>query len=611
MTSPPNSSPDEFDPADVATPIGPAPSELDPGLEPRPLSGADDESDSESVAETRASTRGLIGSSSVMAAGTIVSRVTGVLRDVALTAALGFYLVSDAYSLGNTMPNVLYILIIGGALNAVFIPQLVRRMKEDADEGVAYADRLITLAGLVLFICSVAAVLLAPLLVDLYATSAYDDAQRELATAFARLCLPQIFFYGIYALFSQVLNSRGRFGAPMFAPILNNVIAIATFLLFIAIAGTSAAADGALTSDQVLILGLGTTLGVSLQALILIPVLLRAGYRWRPRFDWKGAGLGRAGHLALWTLGLVIINQAGYVVITRLATLANVNAALDGTTPAGLTTYQKAHLIFMLPHSVITVSIVTALLPALSRVAHAGRLRQVGADVGGAMRLVAALIIPVAAILVVNGPGIARLLFGYGAATTEQATLTGTITSVFMLGLLPFTLFYVLFRGFYAVEDTRTPFLVSVLMNVVALAVAIPLFYAATGGAQIAALAVGYVCGFWATCIASWILLARRLGGVDSKATLGAMARMLLGGFAALLAMVVALVLLGLFVTGAGQDSVWLTLVDVLVVSCVGLAVYLGASRLLRIEEVGDVVSLITARVPGLRRGSRAPRPPS
>ena len=144
--------------------------------------------------EARSATTGLIGSSAVMATGTVISRVTGVARDIALTAALGFYLVSDAYSLGNTMPNVLYILVIGGALNAVFIPQLVRRMKDDADGGQAYADRLLTLSGLVLLVFSIAAVLMAPILVDLYATSAYDDSQRALATAFARLCLPQIFF---------------------------------------------------------------------------------------------------------------------------------------------------------------------------------------------------------------------------------------------------------------------------------------------------------------------------------------------------------------------------------------------------------------------------------
>ena len=586
----PGDEPPVADPTLVVAPEGPIEAAVAPSIEPVRLP-----EEARTEEQARADTRGLLGSSAVMATGTVLSRVTGVARDIALTAALGFYLVSDAYSLGNTMPNVLYILVIGGALNAVFIPQLVRHMKDDADGGQAYADRLITLAGLVLLLFSITAVLLAPLLVDLYATSAYDDSQRALATAFARLCLPQIFFYGVYALLSQVLNARGRFGAPMFAPILNNIVAIATFILFIAIAGTSAAADGDLTPDQIAILGIGTTLGVALQALILIPVLVRAGYRWRPRFDWRGSGLGKAGHLAVWTLLLVVVNQAGYIVITRLATLANVNAAAAGTTPAGLTTYQKAHLIFMLPHSVITVSIVTALLPALSRVAHSGRLHQVGADVSGAMRLVAALIVPVGAILMVVSPGIAVLLFGYGAATPDQASLTGLITSIFMLGLLPFTLFYVLFRGFYAVEDTRTPFIASVLMNIVALAVAVPLFYLVTGnpGAQIAALAFGYVCGFWITFIASWILLARRLGGLESWVTVRSLLRMLIAGFVAFSVMFGTQAILTRYVTGGGPGNTLGVLVNVIVVSLVGGLTYLAAAWAMRISEVGDVVDLV------------------
>lgn len=288
-----------------------------------------------------ASGSALVRSSAVMASGTIISRITGVLRDVAAAAALGFYLVSDAFSLGNSLPTIVYILIIGGALNAVFIPQLVRRMSEDEDQGKAYADRLITLIVTALLLLSIIAVLAAPLIVDLYTPSDYPTKEFDLAVAFARLCLPQVLFYGIYSILGQVLNARGRFGAPMFAPIANNVIAIATFLLFIAVAGTSAAADGELTTQQILILGIGTTLGVIAQAIILLPVLRRSGFHWKPRFDWKGAGLGKAGALAMWTIGLVLVNQATYVVITRLATQANVDAAAAGTVAAGLTTYQK------------------------------------------------------------------------------------------------------------------------------------------------------------------------------------------------------------------------------------------------------------------------------
>jgi len=532
--------------------------------------------------------------SAVMASGTIVSRVTGVLRDVAMTAALGFYLVSDAYSLGNSLPNIVYILVIGGALNAVFIPQLVRRMKEDDDGGTAYADRLLTLVSTVLLVLSVVAVVLAPQIVNLYTPDNYPPEQFDLAVAFARLCLPQIFFYGVYAMLGQVLNARGRFGAPMFAPIANNVIAIATFVLFIAVAGTTAASDGTLTSQQVLILGIGTTLGVVAQALILIPVLWRSGHVWRPRFDWRGAGLGKAGGLAAWTIGLVLVNQVTYLLITRLATLANVNASDAGKVAAGLTTYQKAHLVFMLPHSVITVSVVTAMLPALSRVAHSGNLSLVGRDVARTMRSVGALIVPVAAVLIINGGSIAVLLFGYGAATPSQAALMGTIVSVFTLGLLPFTLFYILLRGYYALEDTRTPFWMTVFYSIVMLALMYPLFYLAPpGGNQVAAIALAYALAYWVALGLTWWVLARRLGSMESRRTMWSLGRLLIAGIVALLVMLVVLVsLLHLETGGVAATRKPDLLVNVVVTSAVGLAIYLVAAWAMRVPEVSDVLSL-------------------
>jgi putative peptidoglycan lipid II flippase len=536
--------------------------------------------------------------SAVMAAGTVVSRVTGVFRDIAATAALGFFLVSDAFSLGNSLPTVIYILVIGGALNAVFVPQLVRRMKEDADDGRAYADRLITLVGSILLVFSILAVLCAPLIVDLYTPDNYPANEYDLAVAFARLCLPQVLFYGIYTMLSQVLNARGRFGAPMFAPIANNIVAISTFLLFIAVAGTSAASDGVLTTQQVLILGIGTTLGVIVQALILIPVLVRSGYRWKPRFDWKGSGLGKTGTLALWTIGLVFVNQAAYIVITRLAAKANVDAAAAGLVAAGLTTYQKAHLVFMLPHSVITVSIVTAMLPALSRVAHGGNLRKVGDDVGSTMRLVAALIVPIAAILMCVGTGVAILLFGYGAATPEQAGIMGAIVSVFMIGLLPFTLFYVMLRGYYALEDTKTPFWITVGFNVVLLAIAVPLFNASrAGGFQVGSLALSYGIAYWIAFIVSWIILGRRLGGLDTKRTVITLIKLIGAGLVSLGAMFAAFAFVFERGTKIYEQSKLGVLQEVVLISLLGLAVYLLCAWILRVPEVGQALSLVHRKI--------------
>lgn len=551
-------------------------------------------------------TTGLARSSAVMATGTVVSRVTGVARDIAAAAALGFFLVSDAFTLGNSLPTIVYILVIGGALNAVFIPQLVRRMTTDDDGGKAYADRLLTLVMSALLALSVIAVVAAPWIVRLYTPDNYPQNEYDLAVAFARLCLPQILFYGLYAMLSQILNARGTFGAPMFAPIANNIVAIATFLLFIGVAGTSAAADGELTTTQVLILGVGTTLGVVAQAVILLPLLWRSGYGWRPRFDWRGAGLGRAGSLALWTIGLVLVNQIAYIFITRLATEANVNASGADAVAAGLTTYQKAHLVFMLPHSVITVSIVTAMLPALSRVAHSGRLDQVGADVARTMRLVAALIVPVAAILIVNGAPVSILLFGYGAATAAQAGLMGLIVSVFMLGLVPFTLFYVLLRGYYALEDTRTPFYLTIVFSVILLALAYPLFnLARDGGAQVASLALAYSISYWIGLAITWWVLARRLGSMQSAQTVWTITRLMIAGAVAV-GVMFAIMRSLLSLEGRGVESLGHLLLagNVVATSVAGMAVFAAAAWVLRITEVGDVLSLVTRGHARLRRRS-------
>ncbi len=532
-------------------------------------------------------TRALLGPSTVMATGTVVSRITGIARDIALAAALGFYLVSDAYSLGNSLPTIIYILVVGGALNAVFIPQLVRRMEKDDDGGNAYADRLITLTGSVLLGLSILAVVAAPWIVDLYTPADYPQSQYDLAVAFARLCLPQIFFYGAYTMLSQVLNARGTFGAPMFAPIANNVVAITTFVLFIIVAGTSAAADGALTTGQVLLLGIGTTAGVVVQAAILVPVLGRAGYRWRPRFDWKGQGLGKAAKLAGWTVGLVLVNQITYIVITRLAAQANVDAAASGATAPGITTYQKAHLVFMLPHSVITISIVTALLPALSRLAHEGKLKEVGEDVAGAMRLVAALVVPIAALLFVLG-----------------SAVMGDVVSIFMIGLVPFTLFYVLLRGFYAMEDTRTPFVVTVIFSVIMLALVLWLFAFLTdlgvtsaGGPQIAGIALGYVLAYWCGFVVLWWWLAHRLGSLQSGATVWVLLRLLIAGsVAVLVAGLTRTATLDLLISD-GLSTQLTSLVLIMAAVIVGVPTFFFAAWLLRVREVSAAVAMVKSRV--------------
>lgn len=550
----------------------------------------------EDNADGRNGEEAVLRSSLLMASGTIISRITGVLRDTALTAALGLTIVRDAFALGNSLPSVVYILVVGGALNAVFVPQLVRRMKDDADGGSAYANSLLSATAAVLFVLSLVSVLAAPWIVALYSAPSYTDEQAALATTFARLCLPQIFFYGVFTMLSQVLNARGHFGMPMFAPIVNNLVAIATYVGFIAVVGTSAAGRGTLTPGQTLWLGVGTTLGVALQALVLIPVLRRTGFTYRFTTRWRGLGLSKAVHLATWTIALVLVNQIGFVVTSRLATSANVNSSAVGEAAAGLATYQTGYLIFILPHSVITVSIVTALLPNLSRTVHAGQIAQAGQDIGRSVRIIVLLIAPVAVALFLAAGPVASLLFGYGAADPGQIEALGTTTGIFAVGIIPFTVYYVLLRGWYAQEDTRTPFVMATIQNAVTITLSL-LLYGAVGPGQnqVYALAVAFVAGYWTVLMVAWPLLSRRYGGLDTANTVVLVMKVMVAAFIALMA---GLIVLSGYSTEAGKAS---AIVEIIVISLAVLVSYVLAAFVLRITEGRDLWQMVARRV--RRRG--------
>ena len=536
----------------------------------------------------------MMRSSAVMAVGTVISRLTGVLRDTALTAALGLTIVRDAFALGNSLPNTVYILIVGGALNAVFVPQLVRRMKEDADGGRAYANSLLTATGLVLLVLSVVSVLAAPWIVSLYATPSYTDGQTALTVAFARYCLPQIFFYGVYAMLSQVLNARGHFAMPMFAPIANNVIAIGTYVAFIAFAGTTAADDGTLTAQQTAWLGIGTTLGVACQAMILFPVLYRTGYHYAFSRRWRGLGLTKAFRLAAWTIGLVLANQIGFIVTTRLATQANVNALEAGEPAAGLATYQTGYLIFILPHSVITVSIVTALLPTLSRTVHSGRLREAGYDIARAARVVVLLVAPLAVALFMMAGPVASILFGYGAADAAQIEQLGIVTQVFALAILPFTVYYVLLRGWYSLEDTKTPFFLAIVLNFFNIVLAIWWFQLVEPGAQqVYALAAAFAAAYWAILLIAWPILSRRLGGLDTLRTVWTFVRVFV---ASLIAMGAAILVVQWYEWEPG-DSKLAALFAMGLLTLVILLVYALFAWLFRIREAKDLYEMVAGRI--------------
>lgn len=402
-----------------------------------------------------------------MAIGTILSRITGFIRALLAVAVLGTALLADTYNVANTMPNILYNLLVGGALTAIFVPQLVRSF-DDADGGHGFASRLVTTISGILLVLVGVGVIFAPALVRIYApefSTPGFEVEREIAIAFTRYCLPQIFFLGLFTMLGQVANARGSFAPLMWAPIANNLVVIAVFAGILLFQHTITI--DSITDSQVQILGWGTTLGVVIQALILIPVVKRSGISLRPSFGVKG--LGKSFGLAGWTLVYVLISQLGYLVTVNVATSAAVRSAQAGIeTGVGFTPYTSAYYIMLLPYSIVTISIVTALLPHLSKLAIDKNVEEVRKQLIRAIRMVGVVTVPSAVALLLFGPLITEVL--YMGISLEDSRYIGFVLSALSLGLVAFSINLILIRGFNAFEDTKTQVTSIIIINIISVA---------------------------------------------------------------------------------------------------------------------------------------------
>ncbi|MGW6599142.1 murein biosynthesis integral membrane protein MurJ [Streptomyces sp. NPDC055036] len=536
---------------------------------------------------------GLLKSSALMAAGTLVSRLTGFVRSLVITAALGAALLGDSFTVAYTLPTMIYILTVGGGLNSVFVPQLVRAMKNDDDGGVAYANRLLTLVMVALGAIVALAVFGAPWLVRLMSDPiASDAAANNVAVTFARYCLPTIFFMGVHVVMGQILNARGKFGAMMWTPVLNNIVMITTFGLFIWVYGT--AADSGMTvqtipPDGVRLLGIGTLLGLVVQALAMIPYLRETGFRFRPRFDWKGHGLGKTVKLAKWTVLFVLANQAGVLVVTQLATAAGVASGKDGT---GILAYSNAQLIWGMPQAIITVSVMAALLPRISRAAHDGDPGAVRDDISQGLRNSAVAIVPIAFGFLALGVPLSILMFS--SSGLESARSMGFILMAFALGLIPYSVQYVVLRGFYAYEDTRTPFYNTVIVAAVNAAASGVSYLVLPSRWAVVGMAASYGLAYAVGVGVAWRRLRNRLGGdLDGGRVLRTYARLCLAAVpGALAAGAIAYAVLN-----ALGSSALSSLAALVGGGLALLALFFIAAKKMRIEEMNAMVGMVRGRL--------------
>jgi putative peptidoglycan lipid II flippase len=537
----------------------------------------------------------LLGSSAVMALGTIVSRLSGFVRGALLLAALGSGLHADIFNIANTIPNMLYILLAGGLFNAVLVPQLVRAMKGDPDGGEGYTNRIITLAGCFLLVVSVVLVAAAPLVMRVvldsdFFTPAYAE-QRDSAIAFARYCLPQVFFYGMFVLVGQVLNARGTFGPMMWAPIANNLVSVLVLGAYLLLHGTAEGEQlrAGFSTDQEALLGLGATAGIAVQLLVLLPYLRRAGVRYRPQFDFRGTGLGHTLRLGTWTVLFVVVNQIAYTVVVRLASTGTADSA-GGT---GYTIYSNSFLLVMVPHAIITVSLATAVLPRLS--AHAARQapRELARDLGSVIRTTYAALLPILAAVPIVAQDLAGLAYGWGATSDSYTDFVPTL-SIFALGVACFTAHYLVLRGFYALEQTRRVFWIQCLIAAINIGAALTLVHGSPPAETAPRLAAAYTIAYGVGAVLSFALLRHDLGGLEGR-------RLLRFGLRVILATMLAtgvtlLVHLGLTEWLDSRHKV-LVLVRLAVLGGVQLLGFAVFARAFRIGEVTEVVALVRARV--------------
>ena len=540
----------------------------------------------------------LARSSALMALGTVASRMLGFVRASTLAAVVGIGLAADTFDVANTLPNQFYLLLAGGVLNAVLVPQITKAATHD-DGGHEFVNRLLTISFAIIAVATVAITVAAPFLVRLF-SQGWDDEALGLATAFAFICLPQVLLYGLYTLLGQVLNARGHFAAYMWAPAVANIVAIAGLVWFRFAFGTEVPVSE-WTPAMVWVLAGTATLGVALQALVLIVPLRRSGFRYRPVWGFRGAGLGSASRVAMWTFAAIGVSQLGFIVTSKVMTRAGDLLHEAGVVGAGKAAYGFAFLLFMLPHSLITVSLVTALFTRMSQAAHNGRDRDVVDDLNRGLRMPAVVLIPgtVAAVLL----GSAAVRVAFPGNSPEQANAIAAVVIAMMLGALPFGWLYLVQRVYYAFEDAKTPFYLQLVVTVVATAANL---VAATVDPERTGIVVGLgqTLSNLAAAVVGLALLRRRFGSLRLRQTTRLYVRL---GIAALVAGAAAFVLVWTLGHVLPHDAdghlTWMSsLVQLLTGLAVLFAVFLPLAHAMRVDEVAQLLDPVLRRVRA-RRG--------
>jgi putative peptidoglycan lipid II flippase len=538
----------------------------------------------------RAGPASLARSSGVMAAGTLASRVTGLLRTMVLVPAIGQVALANSYNYANTLPNTVYNLAVGGILTSVIVPLLVKAAKRDADRGEKYDQRLFTLVTAVLLVITLAATAFAEPIAKLYDPSA-EGSSEHILVIFAYFFIPQIFFYGITSLASAILNARGHFAAPMWTPVVNNVVVIVITVAFMLFAGTHQTVS-TITPFEVVFLGAGTTAGIVAQTIALIPALRRVGFRWRPRFDFKRTDAAEVCRMSGWMFCYVLTTQVAYWVTAIVISYAQKSPQAQAA-GAGFSAYSYAWLLFQLPYAVIAISVITALLPRMSANASDRRFDLVRSDFVQGVSLGSVVVAPAALVLAVLGPALAEILLSYGNNSLAHARYLGIVFAVFSVGLMPYMLFQLLLRVFYALHDSKTPALIGVATMFASAVASIIVAAVFPPAERVAALGAAFGFGNVVGVVIAWRILAVRFGGLAGRRVTRTLVRLHAAALPAVVfALTVALAVALTLTTGRAGAFLTVAIGGGGAVCC-----YLAAARRLRIAEVAELIAIVRTRI--------------
>ncbi|MBG0741797.1 virulence factor MviN [Paeniglutamicibacter antarcticus] len=538
-------------------------------------------------------------SGAIMAIGTLVSRVLGLTKVALIAVAIGALgPLSSIFDAANNLPNLLYIMLAGGVFNVVLVPQIIKASRLP-DRGSDYLSRVLTLGVILLLSITVVATLAAGPLMSIF--TQFEGTQLVIATQFAVWLLPQICFYGLYALVGQILNAHNRFGAYMWAPVLNNIIAIIGILVFLQLWGPQTISADTLpnwTIEQTVFLGGMTTLGVVMQAMVLLVPLRRLGLGLRPRWGWRGMGLKATGKIAGWALGTMIIGQLSWIFITWVATGATGKSDSTSSDVPGLFLFNRATDIYILPHSIVVLSIATIYFNQMAKAATSGNQIALREAVSRLLRTVGVITFFGSSVLFLLAGQIGRLI---GGASPEAGFSIGVAVAILALSSPFLSANFIFNRVLYATEDARTPFVLQLVLIVIGVVGAIAvlgvqqeyLIFALLGTISAGNIIAAFISG---------AVLHRKIGNFGMANIIKTHLKFAAGALSSILIGVPALIALGgaSFIDGNFDGFAWQSPLNAFTTAvAVGLimaVIYVLTLKILRAKEINDLLSPLLGR---------------